>query len=258
MQKKQAIVAGISVVVVIAAIMGGIVLHKNSETVEVMAEAAEPLTEEASPVSTKKTEEIAEEPQTVEIENAEETAENVADTEQETDVLQGNDREQEKAKPHAAEISEDDGIEEIDAYMYTTADLNIRKEGTTESEVIGSIPYGTEIHVTARTADNWYRTERGEVGYVSGKYLSDTKPQQNASAQQSSDSTGNSASSGGNSGDTSGGNSGGNGGAPSSVPGISQSQMDSIDAALSGLQMGTPAETGGHEAVGFGGLHLNQ
>ena len=67
MQKKKAIVAGISVVVVIAAIMGGIVLHKNSETVEVMAEATDPMTEETCPVSTKKTEETSEAPQTAEI-----------------------------------------------------------------------------------------------------------------------------------------------------------------------------------------------
>ncbi|MDE5940430.1 MAG: SH3 domain-containing protein [Lachnospiraceae bacterium] len=246
MQKKKAIVAGISVVVVIAAIMGGIVLHKNSETVETMAEATEPITEETSPVSTKKTEETTEAPQTAEIEKAKETAENVANTEHETDVLQENEREQEKTEQDAAKISEDDDITEIDAYMYTTADLNMRKKGTTESEVIGSIPYGTEIHVTARTADNWYRTERGEIGYVSGKYLSDTKPEQNTSSQQasygSSESTQPS-------------------GASSSVPSISQADMNAVNAAIAQFGELTPY-TGPTSEMAWesagGGHHLNQ
>lgn len=175
MQKKRLIIAGIGVVVVIAGILSGVMLHKKNETVATMAETTLPTVEEDLTALTEeqKTEET--EPQT-EGKNAEETSKNETDTEQETDVLQEDEEEEEKAEQDMAEVSEDAAMEEIDAYMYTTADLNMRKEGTTESEVIGSIPYGTEIHVTARTADNWYRTERGESGYVSGKYLSEEKP----------------------------------------------------------------------------------
>lgn len=186
MQKKKLIGAGIGVVVVIAVILGGVALHKDSEAVETMAEVTPPAIEEDSSKATEEPETVETEPPAEETTDAEETGENTVETEQETDVLQEDEHKQEKAEQDIAEISENEGEEEIDAYMYTTADLNMRKKGTTESEVIGSIPYGTEIHVTARTADNWYRTERGEIGYVSGKFLSDTKPEQNTSSQQAS------------------------------------------------------------------------
>ena len=178
MQKKKFIVTGIGVVVVIVGILGGVMLHKDGEAVETMAEAAEPTEETVPPITEEDSTVLKEEvePKTVENTDTEETFANTADTEQETDVSQEDESEQEKAERNAAEISQNDDVEEIDAYMYTTADLNMRKEGTTESEVIASIPYGTQIHVTARTADNWYRTERGESGYVSGKYLSEEEP----------------------------------------------------------------------------------
>lgn len=183
MQKKKVIGSGVGVVVVIAAILGGVALYKDGESVETIAETTAPTLAVTTPIveedSTNlteeepKTEEV--EPQTEEDTSKEEMVENTADMEQETDVLQ-EEGAQSKAEQDGAEMPEDEGVEIIDAYMYTTADLNMRKEGTTESEVIGSIPYGTEIHVTARTADNWYRTERGEIGYVSGKYLSEEEP----------------------------------------------------------------------------------
>lgn len=183
MQKKKVIGAGVGVVVVIAAILGGVALHKDGESAETVAETTAPTVEVTTPIveedSTNlteeepKTEEV--EPQTEEDAPKEEMVENTADTELETDVLQ-EEGAQGKAEQDTAEMSEDEGVEVIDAYMYTTADLNMRKEGTTESEVIGVIPYGIQIHVTARTVDNWYRTERGEIGYVSGKYLSEEEP----------------------------------------------------------------------------------
>lgn len=178
MQKKKVIGAGIGIVVVVTAILGGNALHNGNRAVETMAETAPP-TAENSAISTEKepkTGETAEEPQSEEIADVEKTVENTSDTEQETDMLPENTEEQEEPEQDVAKVPEDEGMEEIDAYLYTTADLNMRKSGTTESEVIGSIPYGTQIHVTARTADNWYRTERGEVGFVSGKYLSEEEP----------------------------------------------------------------------------------
>lgn len=194
MQKKKVIGAGVGVVVVIAVILGGVALRKDDKSVETIAETTEPTVEVATPIveedSTNLTEE---EPKTEKVESQteedmpkEEMVENTADMEQETDVLQ-EEGAQSKAGQDGAEMPQDEGVEIIDAYMYTTADLNMRKEGTTESEVIGSIPYGTQIHVTARTVDNWYRTERGEIGYVSGKYLSEEEPapQQQAQTQPS-------------------------------------------------------------------------
>lgn len=243
MQKKKLIGAGIGVVVVIAVILGGVALHKDSEAVETMAEVTPTAIEEDSSKATEEPETVETEPPAEETTDAEETGENTVETEQETDVLQEDEHKQEKAGQDIAEISEDEGEEEIDAYMYTTADLNMRKKGTTESEVIGSIPYGTEIHVTARTADNWYRTERGEIGYVSGKYLSDTKPEQNTSSQQTAsagDATASQPSNG-----------------ESSVPGISQSQMDKINEVTAGITPYT-GPTSEMFWTGGGGHHLNE
>ena len=157
MQKKKAIFAVIGVMAVIAVIGGGVALHKDSEAVETTAEATMPIVEEDS------TKLMVEEPE----------AEEAKPQMEESVAEEG---EAEEPEQDMAEVPEDAAMEEIDAYMYTTADLNMRKEGTTESEVIGSIPYGTKIHVTARTIDNWYRTEREEVGFVSGKYLSEEEP----------------------------------------------------------------------------------
>lgn len=161
---------------VIAVILGGVVLHKDSKAMETMAEVTPPAIEEDSSKATEEAETVETEPPTEETTDTEELGESTVETEQETDVLQEDEIEQEKAELNASEMLKDESEEEIDAYMYTTADLNMRKKGKTESEVIGSIPYGTEIHVTARRADNWYRTERGKIGYVSGKYLSEEEP----------------------------------------------------------------------------------
>lgn len=243
MQKKKVIGAGIGIVVVIAVILGGVMLHKDNEAVETMAETTLPPVEEASDTATEEPETAEAEPQTIETTDSEETAENMAGTEPETDILQEDEREQEEAEQDIAEIPEDEELEEIDAYLYTTADLNMRKKGTTDSEVIGSIPYGTEIHVTARTADNWYRTERGEIGFVSGKYLSDTKPEQNTSSQQTA-----------SAGDTTASQPSGGETAPA---GISQAELDQLKADLAGLQPYTgPNMEMAWESAG-GGHHLN-
>lgn len=157
--------------------------------------------------------------------------------------MQEDEHKQEKAEQDIAEISENEGEEEIDAYMYTTADLNIRKKGTTESEVIGSIPYGTQIHVTARTVDNWYRTERGEIGYVSGKYLSEEEPapQQQAQTQPSNSGIG------------------GYNRYGEYIPGISQEDLDLLDAVIPDYEPYDPSQETpmAWESAG-GGHHLNQ
>lgn len=242
MQKKKLIGAGIGVVVVMAVILGGVALHKDSKAVETMAEVTPPAIEEDSPKATEEPEMVETEPPAEETTDAEETGENTVETEQETDVLQEDEHKQEKAGQDIAEISEDEGEEEIDAYMYTTADLNMRKKGTTESEVIGSIPYGTQIHVTARTVDNWYRTERGEIGYVSGKYLSEEEPtpQQQAQTQPSNSGIG------------------GYNRYGEYIPGISQEDLDLIDAVIPDYEPYDPSQETPMAWGGGGGHHLNE
>ncbi len=70
-------------------------------------------------------------------------------------------------------------ITEMDAVMYATANVNIRKEPSIDAEKIGSLSFGEEVQVTGLDEnEQWYRVEYPEVGtgYVSGAYLSSTKP----------------------------------------------------------------------------------
>lgn len=196
MQKKKVICAGIGVVVVIAVILGGIAIHRDSEAVETATEAVAPIIEEETPTAAEEAHDAVEAETETEETTAEETAAQI-ETEvseaEETAEVEPEEPEAEETVQDMAEVPEGEGLEEIDTYLYTTADLNMREGATTESEVIGSIPYGTKIHVTARTADNWYLTEGENVGYVSGKYLSEEEPAKQTaqdSTQQQAQSTG--------------------------------------------------------------------
>ncbi|MDE5718867.1 MAG: SH3 domain-containing protein [Lachnospiraceae bacterium] len=258
MERKKAIVTGIGIVVVIAGILGSVMLHKDGEAVETMAETTEQTAETAPPTAEEDSTALPEEapkeaeaqPQTAENTDTEETLADTADTEQETEVSQEDEGKQDEAEQDMAEPTKDEEMEEIDAYLYTTADLNMRKEGATDSEVIGSIPYGTQIHVTARTADNWYRTERGEIGFVSGKYLSDTKPEQTVQASSGDTTTS----------QPSGDSSQSSGGTQSSVPGISQAQMDKINSVVNQMNPNQGAYSDNMEMAweGGGGRSINR
>ena len=67
-------------------------------------------------------------------------------------------------------------VTEISKTGYVKADgLNIRKEPTTSSEAIHSLSFNSKIKITGEI-DGWYRIDyNNQVGYVSQKYVSDTK-----------------------------------------------------------------------------------
>ena len=67
-------------------------------------------------------------------------------------------------------------VTEISKIGYVKADgLNIRKEPTTSSEAIHSLSFNSKIKITGEI-DGWYRINyNNQVGYVSQKYVSDTK-----------------------------------------------------------------------------------
>ena len=67
-------------------------------------------------------------------------------------------------------------VTEISKIGYVKADgLNIRKEPTTSSEAIHSLSFNSKIKITGEI-DGWYRIDyNNQVGYVSQKYVSDTK-----------------------------------------------------------------------------------
>lgn len=74
---------------------------------------------------------------------------------------------------------EEIGIIEMDAIMYATTSVNERKEPSTDSEKIGSLSTGEEVHVTGQTKDEqWYRIEISGIdeGFVASQYLSNDKP----------------------------------------------------------------------------------
>ena len=73
-------------------------------------------------------------------------------------------------------------ITEISKVGYEKADgLNIRKEPTTSSEAIHSLSFNSKITITGEV-DGWYRINyEGKVGFVSQKYVSDTKLPENTS-----------------------------------------------------------------------------
>ena len=67
-------------------------------------------------------------------------------------------------------------VTEISKTGYVKADgLNIRKEPTTSSEAIHSLSFNSKVKITGEV-DGWYRINyNNQVGYVSQKYVSDTK-----------------------------------------------------------------------------------
>lgn len=66
-------------------------------------------------------------------------------------------------------------ITPLDKIMYATAEVNIRSGASTEYEKTGSLSINEEVQVTG-SITGWYEVEiNGTKGYVSDKYLSDSK-----------------------------------------------------------------------------------
>ena len=60
--------------------------------------------------------------------------------------------------------------------VYTTGDLHVRAKPTKNSEKLGVLKKGTAVETTGMK-DGWYKiTYKGKTGYISGKYVTTTKP----------------------------------------------------------------------------------
>lgn len=71
--------------------------------------------------------------------------------------------------------TETTNITSLDKIMYATAEVNIRSGASTEYEKTGSLSINEEVQVTG-SITGWYEVEiNGTKGYVSDKYLSDSK-----------------------------------------------------------------------------------
>lgn len=93
----------------------------------------------------------------------------------------GNAEEQNPQTPDAEEPTTDVDAPIIKTAYVSTASLKVRKEATTESEVIDSLVLNSEIYIIEEL-DGWYKIKIGEqIGYVSSQYISDTKTKETTS-----------------------------------------------------------------------------
>ena len=102
-------------------------------------------------------------------------------------------------------------VEELDLQMYVQTSANARSGDSTDFEVVTTFSTNTQVHVTGKTANDWFRVEQSEGDvYISGKLLGMEK----AVVQQSSGGGSGQQSNGGNG----GGNGAGNGGSGNTQP----------------------------------------
>lgn len=81
-------------------------------------------------------------------------------------------------------------VTDMSATKYVTSSVKVRSGASTDYEQIGSLTTNQQVTVTGQADTGWYRIEyKGEVGYVSNKYLSDTKVAVNTSTGANSSSS---------------------------------------------------------------------
>ena len=116
-------------------------------------------------------------------------------------------------------------VEELDLQMYVQTSANARSGDSTDFEVVTTFSTNTQVHVTGKTANDWFRVEQSEGDvYISGKLLGMEK----AVVQQSSGGGSGQQSSGGNSGGNGAGN-GGSGNTQTPTPPAESQQPSSND-----------------------------
>ena len=68
-------------------------------------------------------------------------------------------------------------VTSMDATMYAKQSVNVRKGPSTDYEKVGSLSQGQKVKVTGKASTGWYEISYdGATAYVSGSYLTDTKP----------------------------------------------------------------------------------
>ena len=161
------------------------------------------VTETVEEVEATETEEITEEIEATE--TTEEAAETVTESTETTE-----------AESEAPAVTADpDGrtYEAMDKTMYAKSQVNVRSKASQDGEKLGALKANEEVKVTGRCNETgWYRISyAGNTGYVSDKYLTDTKAAAQASKNNSTSSNGkNNASNGKNNTAASGTKSNGN------------------------------------------------
>ena len=82
-------------------------------------------------------------------------------------------------------------IKKLNKTMYATTAVNVRNKPSSKSKKLGTLRFAQKVKVTGQDKDTgWYRiTYKGKVGYVSGAYLSTSKPSSGSTSRPSSGST---------------------------------------------------------------------
>ena len=136
--------------------------------------------EKAEPVSAEPTETINEVDTEESLESTEPSpSSTVEPTEEPVEESSENEIDTPETEENTENTSESTGIEiveELDLQMYVQTSANARSGDSTDYEVVITFSANTELHVTGRTANDWYRIERSEGDvYISGKLLSTEK-----------------------------------------------------------------------------------
>ncbi len=139
--------------------------------------------EKAEPVNAEPTETVREVDTEESIESSESSepipSPTVEPTEEPVEESSENEADTPETEENTEEESESTGIEiveELDLQMYVQTSANARNGDSTDFEVVTTFGTNTELHVTGRTANDWYRVEQSENDvYVSSKLLGTDK-----------------------------------------------------------------------------------
>lgn len=67
-------------------------------------------------------------------------------------------------------------VTDVSKTMYAVKKCNVRENGSTDYNIIGSLKFNEEVKVTGVCSTGWYRIDyKGKAGYVSDTMLTDTK-----------------------------------------------------------------------------------
>ena len=131
--------------------------------------SAEP-TETINEVDTEESLESTEPSPSPTVEPTEEPAEESSESEVDTP-------ETEEDTENTSESTGIEIVEELDLQMYVQTSANARSGDSTDYEVATTFSINTELHVTGRTSNDWYRVEWGDgVVYIAGSLLGDKAP----------------------------------------------------------------------------------
>ena len=98
------------------------------------------------------------------------------ETQQPEEPVEDNNKQEEKQTEQTEEPDNTDAVTPLSKKGYVSAEgLRVRKGPSTDTEELDSLKKNDEVEITGQSG-NWYQINLdGEVGYVSSKYISDTK-----------------------------------------------------------------------------------